>query len=51
VRGAAKTAALIADLEADWAPLSFTASAVRLLWRNDPPDDVFRVGHEIPLGG
>ncbi|MBN1643083.1 MAG: 2'-5' RNA ligase family protein [Anaerolineae bacterium] len=48
--GAGAAAALLAALEATWTPLRFTAHAVHLIWRGDPPDDVFRIGREIALG-
>ena len=31
-------------------PLKFTVSDICLIWRNDPPDDVFRIGRRIQLG-
>ena len=34
-----------------WQPLSFTATHACLIWRNDPPDDIFRSGPAVPLGG
>jgi 2'-5' RNA ligase len=43
--------ALCAELQASWQPLAFTLSQVCLIWRNDPPDDVFRTGPVLPLGG
>jgi 2'-5' RNA ligase len=42
---------LCAQLQATWQPLAFTLSHVCLIWRNDPPDDVFRIGPELSLGG
>jgi RNA 2',3'-cyclic 3'-phosphodiesterase len=38
-------------LQAAWRPLVFTATHVSLIWRNNPPDDVFRAGPVLPLGG
>jgi hypothetical protein len=38
-------------LQATWQPLAFTLSHVCLIWRNDPPDDVFRIGPVLSLGG
>jgi 2'-5' RNA ligase len=46
--GEART--LLELLAADWQPLSFTAAAVHLIWRGEPPDDIFRVAHTLPLG-
>jgi 2'-5' RNA ligase len=43
--------ALCAELQAAWQPLAFTLSQVCLIWRNDPPDEVFRTGPVLPLGG
>lgn len=33
-----------------WTPITFPVNEVALLWRNAPPDDVFRVGQRLPLG-
>ena len=33
-----------------WTPLIFCASSVALIWRNNPPDDVFQVGYSVILG-
>lgn len=41
---------LIAALSSDWAPITFKVSAVSLICRDDPPDDVFRVARTISLG-
>jgi RNA 2',3'-cyclic 3'-phosphodiesterase len=37
--------------QATWRPLVFTVTHACLVWRNNPPDDVFRVGPVLPLGG
>lgn len=42
--------ALRETLEASWKPLTFTATAVQLIWRGEPPDDSFRVAHSLRLG-
>jgi 2'-5' RNA ligase len=42
---------LCAGWQATWQPLAFTLSQVYLIWRNDPPDDVFRIGPVLSLGG
>lgn len=41
---------LLGTLQESWRPLRFTARQVSLIWRGEPPDDVFRVDREIPLG-
>jgi 2'-5' RNA ligase len=43
--------ALCTEWQATWQPLAFTLTHVYLIWRNDPPDDVFRTGALLPLGG
>ena len=42
--------ALIAEFQAGWTPLIFQATCVDLIWRNDRPDDIFRVGYSVSLG-
>ena len=42
--------AFSAKLQATWQPLAFTLSHVYLIWRSDPPDDVFRIGVMVSLG-
>jgi len=42
---------LVASLQARWKPLTFTAREVALIYRFDPPDDVFRVDRTVALGG
>jgi 2'-5' RNA ligase len=41
---------LCAGWQATWQPLAFTLAHVYLIWRNDPPDDIFRVGPVLSLG-
>ncbi len=41
---------LLAALGASWEPVSFEAAEVQLIWRGDPPEDVFRVGERLELG-
>ena len=50
VNGHDAMASLKTSLEASWQPLSFTARHVNLIWRDEPPDDVFRVDRLIALG-
>ncbi len=38
------------ELQVGWAPIAFTADRVALIWRNEPPDDIFLVYKEIILG-
>ena len=46
-----KAKALCAGWQAIWQPLRFTLTTICLIWRNDPPDDVFRSGSVLSLGG
>jgi 2'-5' RNA ligase len=48
--GHERTQAIVSDLQSEWAPIQFKASQIQLIWRNEPPDDVFRIGHRIRLG-
>lgn len=38
------------ELQRNWKPLAFEVSEVCLIWRGDPPRDVFRVARRVPLG-
>jgi 2'-5' RNA ligase len=40
---------LVAELQTAWKPITFRVDCVSLIWRRDPPDDVFRVAEAIPL--
>lgn len=51
VRGREAMEQLRASLQARWHPLSFKVSELSLIWRGDPPDDVFRAANRVPLGG
>jgi hypothetical protein len=50
IRGQENMAALKMKLQGGWRPLSFMAFQVSLIWRSQPPDDVFRVDRAILLG-
>jgi 2'-5' RNA ligase len=50
VQGRAAMVQLRAALQAAWRPVSFTAGEVSLLWRGEPPDDVFRVVQTVRVG-
>jgi len=41
---------LLEDIGSTWSPPEFRADAVHLIARGAPPDDVFRVIHEVRLG-
>ena len=49
VRGRAR--GTIDALQAAWEAVAFRVAAVHLIWREDPPDDVFRVGWAVRLSG
>ena len=50
-RGMGNTVKLIEELQAGWTPIRFRVDSVHLIWRNDWPDDVFRVDRTLPLQG
>lgn len=50
VRGERNMTELKEALQASWQPLAFTASEISLIWRGEPPDDVFRIGETVRLG-
>jgi 2'-5' RNA ligase len=41
---------LLEELRRSWQPVTFVVEGVSLIRREDPPDDVFQVAHQIPLG-
>jgi 2'-5' RNA ligase len=49
VRGRAKMENLLAELQQSWRPLSFVVREISLIWRSEPPDDVFRVARKVGL--
>jgi 2'-5' RNA ligase len=51
VRGQSKMDKLLQEFQQDWKPLSFVVREISLIWRGDPPDDVFRVAHTVILEG
>jgi len=42
---------LLKELQTAWQPLQFRVHSVQIIWRNNPPDDTFRVDRALPLGG
>jgi 2'-5' RNA ligase len=50
-RGRPAMLRLLEQFRRSWQPVTFTVEAVSLIRREDPPDDVFRVVHRVPLGG
>jgi len=49
VQGKEEMHRLVEELQAAWKPVNFRVDRASLIWRRDPPDDVFRVAEEIPL--
>jgi RNA 2',3'-cyclic 3'-phosphodiesterase len=49
-RGEAQQAQRLAAMRADWQPLRFSVGSIQLIWRDEPPDDVFRIGQTMKLG-
>jgi len=51
VRGAAgRLSEVTQAIREGWRPLTFVATQVSLVWRNAPPDDVFRIDRHVALG-
>ncbi len=46
-KGKSATLELMNKFQARWNPVNFDVIEVCFIWRNDPPDDVFRVSHRI----
>jgi 2'-5' RNA ligase len=51
VQGERQLLALRQGLQEAWQPLAFTAREISMIWRGEPPDDVFRIGHTVRLDG
>ncbi|GAK55917.1 hypothetical protein U27_02878 [Candidatus Vecturithrix granuli] len=50
VGGKAEMEQLRDHLQSQWQPLTWTVKEVNLICRNQPPDDIFRVGEKVQLG-
>jgi 2'-5' RNA ligase len=50
VRGKVHMEQVREHLQSQWQPLTFTVREINLIWRKQPPDDVFRVGQKIQVG-
>ncbi len=50
-RGMGNMFKLLQDLQAGWRPIRFRVDSVQLIWRDNPPDDTFRVDRSLPLQG
>ena len=50
VRGKSQMEHLCEYLQSHWQPLTCPVREVSLIWRNQPPDDVFRVDRKVRLG-
>ncbi|NLS92677.1 MAG: 2'-5' RNA ligase family protein [Planctomycetaceae bacterium] len=51
VQGKAEMLRMVAELQAAWQPVRFAVTGVSLIWRGEPPDDVFRVMAMVPFRG
>ncbi len=50
-RGMGNMVKLIEELQANWRPIRFRVDSVQLIWRNDRPDDAFRIDRTLALQG
>lgn len=51
VRGRSRLRTLHKKLQESWKPFSFAVHEVSLIWRGEPPDDIFHVFHKAALKG
>jgi len=51
VRGTEEAHRLLKGWQRTWKPIRFGVSGIGLIWREEPPDDIFRMGREVRLGG
>jgi hypothetical protein len=51
VHGKDEMLRLVAELQAGWQPVRFVVTGISLIWRSEPPDDVFQVAATSSLGG
>lgn len=49
VEGNTEMLRLVAELQAAWQPVRFVVPGISLIWRGEPPDDVFQAGATVPL--
>jgi hypothetical protein len=47
VQGNTEMLRLVSELQAAWQPVRFTVMGVSLIWRGEPPDDVFQVAATV----
>jgi RNA 2',3'-cyclic 3'-phosphodiesterase len=50
VHGEKQMCMLKEGIQATWQPIAFTAHEVSLIWRREPPDDVFHIRQRVRLG-
>ena len=50
VRGHAIMARVRTALQASWQAVAFTVGEISLIWRGEPPDDVFRTIQTVKIG-
>jgi 2'-5' RNA ligase len=49
VQGNTEMLWLVAELHAAWQAVRFPVTGISLIWRGEPPDDVFQVAATVPL--
>ncbi|CUT01788.1 2'-5' RNA ligase family protein [Candidatus Chrysopegis kryptomonas] len=47
VKGRENLEKLLKELQSSWVSLKFVVDSVFFIWRNDPPDDIFRIWKEV----
>ncbi|MCY2986457.1 MAG: 2'-5' RNA ligase family protein [Planctomycetota bacterium] len=51
VQGNIEIQRLVAELQAAWQPVRFSVTGISLIWRREPPNDVFQVAATVSLAG
>ncbi len=50
VKGKDKLENLLMEFRNSWRPIRFSVNSIFFIWRDDPPNDVFRIWREIKFG-
>ncbi|CUS96371.1 2'-5' RNA ligase family protein [Candidatus Kryptobacter tengchongensis] len=50
VKGQKNLENLLRELRSSWNPVKFSVDSIFLIYRNDPPDDIFKIWKEVKFG-
>ncbi|MFN3134443.1 MAG: 2'-5' RNA ligase family protein [Candidatus Kryptonium sp.] len=51
VKGEDRLKNLLIEFQSSWKPVKFSVNSIFFIWRDDPPDDIFRVWKELKFLG